>query len=1230
LKKPRLWLLLALPVLCVLAGLALEYRESGSQDVVLVAKTASGQLAELEAKSSEFLKELSITRQQRKPGESIRLSKPRDLTALIFDGDSLLWWSGTGVEPLQALAALKSGEPLIKTGNGWYRVFTVPYGKRLIAGFLRIRSEYPFQNKYLVNSFHQDLCIPEQFQFSVDPDQGHAVSGTNNTPLFYISAAPVNDNRAPWSLTAVAYMLAIVLFHYFIFRLVQFKSGSSALAWFITGLTVLISRFAGAQSGFPEALHVLPFFSPSYYASSLLLNSLADLFAFSVALVFCAAGYFQWMRLRQPDSGKAGFGITLWVLFALLFSVFINHLVSTLIINSKISFNITNVFELDYFTLAGVLIIGLLLLSLTLVILTVAGRMTWQGAYRNQAMLFSLAALAIFMGFRVLVPDFPMFPVFGWEALLLTLFLFAVALTIERNKLLFANAGITLLVIAGFSMYAAVTVSKLNGAREKNERKLIATKLENEQDGIAEYLFEDIAGKIRKDTMLRDYFSAPFREQLLSYAAEDPIARRLQQVYFTGYWARYDILVKCFSNDGLPVNAGGDPTWNLDYFNLLINEESIPTQSRHLYFLGNNAGQLTYLARLEIGETVNDSLRTSGGTIVLLFKSKILRDDSGFPELLISDKVPKKKDLSAYSFANYKDNLLLNQSGKFNYLNNGSRYAAMASGQELFFDLEGYSHLLYKKSGGGFLMVSTVTPGLLEYITLFSYIFAFFGTIYIIDFFVTRLVLFRGRIRLNFKNRIQTTVMLIVLTGMLLMGGATVYFIHTNYVNNLNDAVTEKLKSVRVSISDLVGMRSQDQQVGEELGYALSGVASTLSANFNIYTTSGRLAYSSQPKIYEEGIAAPLMDRKAMDELQVNGKSFHTRLEKTGNLRYLSAYEQLRNYDNHVIGFINLPYYARQDELNREISSFLVALINIYVLLFSVSLLFAFVISARITRPLEVIQQSLARIRLGARNEPIRWEHADEIGALVREYNRMVDELAESANRLARSERESAWREMAKQVAHEIKNPLTPMKLSVQHLQRSYKENHPNLEQMVQRVSETLISQIETLTNIANEFAGFAQMPKGNNEELDLNQVVKTITDLYRESENTTVTFNLPHETYRVFADKDQLSRVFSNLLKNAVQSIPEQTSGKITVSMYADEQSVIVSVSDNGIGIPEDRKASLFTPNFTTKTGGTGLGLAMSKNIVEQSGGTIWFESEEGKGSVFYVRLPFIKTVDG
>jgi two-component system nitrogen regulation sensor histidine kinase NtrY len=240
----------------------------------------------------------------------------------------------------------------------------------------------------------------------------------------------------------------------------------------------------------------------------------------------------------------------------------------------------------------------------------------------------------------------------------------------------------------------------------------------------------------------------------------------------------------------------------------------------------------------------------------------------------------------------------------------------------------------------------------------------------------------------------------------------------------------------------------------------------------------------------------------------------------------------------------------------------------------------------------------------------------------------MIEELARSADLLARSERESAWREMAKQVAHEIKNPLTPMKLSIQHLQRLIDDKSPDLEKRVKSLAQTLIEQIDTLSSIASEFSSFAKMPKAVSERIDLRHLIPLSIDLFKDTPDLDIRFVCPEdgEKFMVFADKEQLLRMLNNLLKNAVQAIPETRKGIICVELAIKEGMVMISVSDNGTGIPTELMDKIFVPNFTTKTGGMGLGLAMVKSIAETFGGKIRFETAKDKGSTFYIYLPLLK----
>ena len=367
-----------------------------------------------------------------------------------------------------------------------------------------------------------------------------------------------------------------------------------------------------------------------------------------------------------------------------------------------------------------------------------------------------------------------------------------------------------------------------------------------------------------------------------------------------------------------------------------------------------------------------------------------------------------------------------------------------------------------------------------------------------------------------------------------------------------------------------------------------------------------------------------MKNRNTYEQLKNYQANGYKKNKKIGLLEYTSAYETIVNKDNKVAAYINLPYFARQNELKKEISGFLVTLINIYVLLFGIAIVITFIISNRLVKPLNLIQQKLARVKLDSSNDLLEWEGGDEIGSLVNEYNKMVNKLAKSADALAQSERETAWREMAKQVAHEIKNPLTPMKLSMQHLARAWKEKNNNFENIFEKVSRTMIEQIDSLSRIATEFSNFAKMPKGNFEKIDLVKSIQSNIDLYSEVRNVDFVFNKINidDEAIVNGDWEQTLRAFGNLIKNAVQAIPENQRGLIQIQLTKENKQFYISITDNGKGITEEAKQKIFTPNFTTKSGGTGLGLAMVKSIIENMHGKISFESEYGKGTTFKIEL--------
>jgi nitrogen fixation/metabolism regulation signal transduction histidine kinase len=365
------------------------------------------------------------------------------------------------------------------------------------------------------------------------------------------------------------------------------------------------------------------------------------------------------------------------------------------------------------------------------------------------------------------------------------------------------------------------------------------------------------------------------------------------------------------------------------------------------------------------------------------------------------------------------------------------------------------------------------------------------------------------------------------------------------------------------------------------------------------------------------------MNPSCVRQLMVDKKSLIIERENIGTYSFLSAYTPLRNMDNRLLGYLNLPYFAKQEEIRREISGLISAFANIYIIMIVITVLVALLLSRYITMPLQQIGKQFSMVKIGGKNARIEWKRKDEIGRLVEEYNRMIDEMARSADLLARSERESAWRQMARQVAHEIKNPLTPIKLSMQLLMRAWSDKAPDWEVRLKRFSQTLIMQIDTLSSIASEFSDFAQMPESQIQEFDVIPLIQQSAALFRDQSDCQIAVNTRLQECYIRSDQNQILRVFNNLIKNALQAIPADRQGEITISVNKVDGYCEISFQDNGTGIPTERQTRIFSPNFTTKTAGMGLGLAMVKNIIDNSSGRIWFETVPGEGTTFFVSLP-------
>lgn len=506
---------------------------------------------------------------------------------------------------------------------------------------------------------------------------------------------------------------------------------------------------------------------------------------------------------------------------------------------------------------------------------------------------------------------------------------------------------------------------------------------------------------------------------------------------------------------------------------------------------------------------------------------------------------------------------------------------------------------------------------LIKPISLFSYLFLLIGlAALLIAVANSRFRLMRPPLSLKFssrstlRNKIQLVVLLMVLFSFVVIGVLTALYLRTSLAGSNDKVVLQQSRAIANQIRGLATGTDGVVGLADVALDELDQLSQIHDLPLAMYDGSTGLLLKATTDLAD---AKMPFDAFSSEELRM-GSSLSSKAQT-----YLPILER-----EGLAAVVDIQHGASFD-MKRSVFDFLSTIVNVYVFLFLLGGAIAIIIANSITRPLTDLGEKLKSIKLGKTNESLEWKGNDEIGDLIQDYNNLIIDLERSANIIAMTERDTAWREMAKQVAHEIKNPLTPMKLSIQYLQRAGQSAAEGSD-LIERVSKTLIEQIDNLTQIANEFSNFAAMPMASNEKLLLNDIVEMIHELFRKREDMDIHLIEPITDLWVYADKNHLIRILNNILKNAIQAIPEDRRGNIVISLYQRRDVAIVEVKDNGAGIPLDKQNKVFTPNFTTKSSGTGLGLAISANMIEAFNGRIYFETVVGTGTSFFVEVPLMR----
>jgi len=1102
---------------------------------------------------------------------------------------------------------------------------------------------YPLENNYLRSHFAASDNIPVKTK--IIPG-GQSVKGSypvtirGNTPVFSLYFKPQDIQKWSPDILFIVMLIAALLASISWIQLmtIHITRKTSPLTGFLITIgiiSVLLYLFYSYE--LPFNLDTLTFFDPSLYASNTrILSSFGALFIdtlfFLWIIVFITRHTPYKTYFEKIEQKNLRYLIAVVLVFALF--AYMNTFVSVihgLVRDSNISFDVSHFYAINIYTILGLLVIGGItgLSCLTIYLLNLQLKTLLKNKWVKYLLIaLTGVTLVLARGFYNVsaTPENPFDWVFYW-LLFAWLFLFIILLDLRNFSLVSDLFEPHMVFWAIFiCLFCTSILQYFNQEKERESRKeFVKNYLAPQRNFELEVSFNEKAKEMDKDKAIKNFFYKP---SLNSRKITD-------QRFNTQYLS--DPLLSKYQTKVYLFDTKGRGLYNKDTtgYATLVGEknESDSTNSSYLFYKEAIHDRHYYYSYIPL---YSDSTNKVIGYVIMDLDLKKQVSGTVYPELLQSADKQNTHD-NEYAVAIYINDKLNTQTNDYPFATHLKNDALK---EDFAYNINnGISELYYRQTDKRTIVVVHYHSEAIEMITLFSYIFVIqvlMASIILLyqlylSYFASKLL--SGKfMRLTLRRRVHFSMLAVVLLSFIIIGFVTILFFKNQYQLSNAEKLQSAMQLAKQSVQDdlkreqayLSNTTFDTVTRSSKFKSFITLIANGQKIDLNIFNNKGVLVNTSEDDIYEKGLISRIMRPDAYFQLNDQGKSILIQDENIAGLPYLSAYLPLRDDQGITMGYINVPFFSSQKDLNFQISNIVVTLINLYAFIFLISSLITVLITRWITGSFNVIIKQFGMLNL-QRNERILWPYDDEIGLLVSEYNKMVNKVEANAALLAQSERESAWREMARQVAHEIKNPLTPMKLNIQFLQQAMKNDNPNIKELTDKVSGSIIEQIDNLSYIASEFSNFAKMPEARPEELELSDLLNLAVKLYLDDAHIKVAVNANSEKLLVYSDRSQLLRVFTNLLENAIQSIPAGKTGNIVVSIKSENNDVVVSITDNGTGINEDVAQKIFQPYFTTKSSGTGLGLAMTKKIIEFWKGEIWFETKEGEGTTFYIRLPLL-----
>lgn len=1120
------------------------------------------------------------------PSKSHQLSNKKSTTIYLFKNDSLIYWSSDINDPEDLLKNINNKKNIYEEGNKTFFVSKTTLDSVTLLTSTPLYYSNPNnqnENIFLLDKINGKHKIDFYIEDSVIKFELDYTSQMNKLSSYFTG------------LLLIIIMIKILkLINKFLLNIKNVKNRylfffllSSATYIIITLLQKHL--FISTSSLFAE---------PCLRVNDTISLSLGVLIELTILIFSNILALTSHIKIKERRSNLSIIITSSFALISIL--LLFTYIIFSLISNINIPFSFLQIYDTSVESYIFLIIIGIISCGTIILIQKILNATISE----NQSYLLSVISFIV-LG---IIFELILYQLVDFRFSILTnivgISIYILMIWEKKSKLRIKSIIADISIIILISIQLTYILYLINETFEHDEMEWFANVIADESDNNFENKIIEITEEIKKDNNLISW------QKENKFPSDDSILIYLNQKYFNNKMLKdYNkTLTLCDTNTILIID---DTNFEINCNNL-FNEilESNPSKrvSDELFLVDDPTTDSYYILKLDLSPIDSNYLNYC---YIEFYKEYIL-NHIGIPEIVTSKENILKPNLINYSFSCYEDSILQYKYGFYNYPNELNSFKHK---NEEYVKTRIFKHLIERYDNHKVIIVTIEKPRFIEVIAPFSYIFIIISIIYCIYIIVIRRKDIIPR-RQSFHGKMQLTIILTLGFSFLVAGITSFIFIKNSLEKKTSEFQYEKNKTIVKNIE--YDFNKKNIKKSEYL----KKYKENHFTDINIYDLNGNLINTTQPKLFN-GFKSKIINREAYESIKIRNRFYYYCEEEINGIKYKSSYFPLKDKDGKTHAIINIPYFDNHTASKSNISNFIVTYLNIILALMGISTLIVILMTRKTIKPLEIIQENMQKISLGGKNKEIDWKSNDEIGDLIKIYNQLIKELEVSANKLMRSERETAWREMARQVAHEIKNPLTPMKLNIQFLQMAWDEKNPDIDRKMRETTKSVLEQIEILSNIATAFSDYAKLPKKNIENFDLKNLIINTINLYDNNENIKIELTEEGDKdYNINSDKNNLSIVFGNILKNAIQAIGKKENGIIEININNLTEKFLIKIKDNGCGIGEEEKKKIFMPNFTTKSSGMGVGLSIVYDILETIGGNISFESELGKGTTFIIEI--------